>query len=259
MQRPWGRTSPICEGWEKRAEWEPGWILQGLRAVGTLSVRPGGMQRCAHPVSHEGASGVGALPPSSPPCRHLPGARAGPRDPDLLTRPALGRAGALPAPGAHPAALRPHPGRQGAELRAGGGPAPGGSRSMPLLVFLSSPCPHPSPCSLQGAPVSTGQGRPQFLAHPAELEIAAWVAQRFLICSAGLTGLFTQAPEPQVAIKLGGPRKQTWLIRPMSPRSGVFSWSFLGFRYLGEGVEGGVFCMPILPLQISPRGNLKKK
>lgn len=120
------------------------------------------------------------------------------------------------------------------------------------------PCPHPSPCSLQGAPVSTGQGRPQFLAHPAELEIAAWVAQRFLICSAGLTGLFTQAPEPQVAIKLGGPRKQTWLIRPMSPRSGVFSWSFLGFRYLGEGVEGGVFCMPILPLQISPRGNLKK-
>lgn len=149
VQRPWGRTGSICEGWEKRAEWEPGWILQGLRAVGTLSVRPGRMQRCAHPVSHEGASGVSTLPPSSRPCRHLPGARAGPRDPDLLTGPALGRAGALPAPGTHPAALRPHPGRQGAELRAGGGPAPGGSRSMPRLmprlIFLSSPCPHPSP------------------------------------------------------------------------------------------------------------------
>lgn len=146
MQRPWGRTRPVCEGWEKRAVWEPGWILQGLRAVGTASVRPGGVQRCAHPVSHEGASGVGALPPSSPHlCRHLPRARAGPRDPDLLTGPALGRTGTLPAPGAHPAALRPHPRRQGAELRAGGGPAPGGSHSMPRLLFLSSPCPHPSP------------------------------------------------------------------------------------------------------------------
>lgn len=65
-------------------------------------------------------------------------------------------------------------------------------------------------------------------------------------------------PEPQAAIKLGGPRKQTWIIRAVSPRSGVFSWSQLGFRYLGEGVDGGVFCMPFLPLQISPRGNLKK-
>ena len=66
VQRPWGRTGLVCEGRERRAVREPGQILQGLQAVGTTSVRPGGMQRCAHPVNHEGASGVGALPPSSP-------------------------------------------------------------------------------------------------------------------------------------------------------------------------------------------------
>ena len=122
----------------------------------------------------------------------------------------------------------------------------------------TAPAPRPSPCSLQVVPVATGQGQLQFLAHPAELLIATWVAQHFLICSAGLTGLFTQAPEPRVDIKFAGPRKQTWIIRAMSPPSGVFSWSRLGFRYPGAGVEGGVFCMPFLPLQISPRGTLKK-
>lgn len=119
--------------------------------------------------------------------------------------------------------------------------------------------PPPLPTLSAGGSRGHGAGTLQFLAHPAELLIAAWVAQRFLICSAVLTWLFTQALEPQAAIKLGGPRKKTWIIRAVSPRSGVFSWSQLGFRYLGEGVDGGVFCMPFLPLQISPRGNLKKK
>lgn len=158
----------LCEGGER-----PGGESRGAaRACCARSAGHGdgeewtGWGRCggaATVMCREGEVGVRSLCPPPPSLRrHLPRARAGPCHPDLLAGPALGRAGALPAPGAHPAALCSHPGRQGAELRAGGGAAAGASCSTSPVFSV----PPPDLCGPGARPFSESPGRgPQMLGH----------------------------------------------------------------------------------------------